>query len=37
VQERAGNTVEAIDIGKDFLNRIPAAQNKEKEWTNGTS
>jgi hypothetical protein len=25
VQERAGNTLEAIGIGKDFLNRIPAA------------
>jgi hypothetical protein len=25
VQERAGNTLEAIDIGKEFLNRIPAA------------
>jgi hypothetical protein len=26
VQERAGNTLEAIGIGKDFFNRIPAAQ-----------
>jgi hypothetical protein len=26
VQERAGNTLEVIGIGKDFLNRIPAAQ-----------
>jgi hypothetical protein len=26
VQERTGNTLEAIDIGKDFLNRTPAAQ-----------
>jgi hypothetical protein len=26
VQERAGNTLEAIGIGKDFLNRNPAAQ-----------
>jgi hypothetical protein len=26
VQERAGNIVEAIGIGKDFLNRTPAAQ-----------
>jgi hypothetical protein len=25
-QERAGNTLEAIGIGKDFLNRTPAAQ-----------
>jgi hypothetical protein len=25
VQERAGNTLEAIGIGKDFLNRTPAA------------
>jgi hypothetical protein len=26
VQERAGNSLEAISIGKDFLSRIPAAQ-----------
>jgi hypothetical protein len=26
VQERAGNSLEAIGIGKDFLNRTPAAQ-----------
>jgi hypothetical protein len=26
IQERAGNTLEAIGIGKDFLNRTPAAQ-----------
>jgi hypothetical protein len=26
VQERAGTTLEAIGIGKDFLNRTPAAQ-----------
>jgi hypothetical protein len=26
VQERAGNTLEAIDIGKDFFNRTPATQ-----------
>jgi hypothetical protein len=26
VQEGAGNTLEVIDIGKDFLNRTPAAQ-----------
>jgi hypothetical protein len=26
VQERAGNTLEVIDIGKDFLNTTPAAQ-----------
>jgi hypothetical protein len=26
VQERAGNALEVIGIGKDFLNRIPAAQ-----------
>jgi hypothetical protein len=24
VEERAGNTLEAIDIGKDFLSRTPA-------------
>jgi hypothetical protein len=26
VQERVANTLEVIGIGKDFLNRIPAAQ-----------
>jgi hypothetical protein len=26
VQERAGSTLELISIGKDFLNRTPAAQ-----------
>jgi hypothetical protein len=26
VQERAGDTLEAIGIGKDFLSRTPAAQ-----------
>jgi hypothetical protein len=26
LQERAGDTLEAIGIGKDFLNRTPAAQ-----------
>jgi hypothetical protein len=26
VQKRAGNTLEAIILGKEFLNRIPAAQ-----------
>jgi hypothetical protein len=26
VQERAGNTLEVIGIGKDFLNRTPVAQ-----------
>jgi hypothetical protein len=26
VQERAGNTLDAIGIGKDFLNRTPAAK-----------
>jgi hypothetical protein len=26
VQERAGNTLELIGIGKDFLNRTPTAQ-----------
>jgi hypothetical protein len=26
VHERAGNTLEVIGIGKDFLNRTPAAQ-----------
>jgi hypothetical protein len=26
IQERVGNTLELIDIGKDFLNGTPAAQ-----------
>jgi hypothetical protein len=26
IQERTGNTLEVIGIGKDFLNRTPAAQ-----------
>jgi hypothetical protein len=26
IQGRAGNTLEAIGIGKDFLSRIPVAQ-----------
>jgi hypothetical protein len=26
VQERAGNTLEAIGVGKDFFHRTPAAQ-----------
>jgi hypothetical protein len=26
MQERAGNTLELIGIGKDFLHRIPAVQ-----------
>jgi hypothetical protein len=30
VHERAGNTLEAIGIGKDFLSRTPAAQ-KQRE------
>jgi hypothetical protein len=35
VQERAGNTLEAIGIGKDFLSRTPAAQQlreKMDKW-----
>jgi hypothetical protein len=30
VQEGAGNTLELIGIGKDFLNRTPAAQQLRK-------
>jgi hypothetical protein len=30
VQVRAGNTLEVIGIGKDFLNRTPAAQQLEE-------
>jgi hypothetical protein len=35
VQEKGGNTLEAIGIGKDFLNRTPAAQQlreKMDKW-----
>jgi hypothetical protein len=38
VQEGAGNTLELIGIGKDFLNRTPVAQQlREKKWINGIS
>jgi hypothetical protein len=38
IQEGAGNTLEVIGIGKDFLNRTPASQElSEKICTNGTS
>jgi hypothetical protein len=30
VQEGAGNTLELIGIGKDFLNRTPAAQQQRE-------
>jgi hypothetical protein len=30
VQERAGNSPEVIEISKDFLNRIPSAQQLRK-------
>jgi hypothetical protein len=30
VQESAGNTLEAIDIGKDFLSRTKAAQQQRE-------
>jgi hypothetical protein len=30
VHERAGNTLEVIGIGKDFLSRIPVAQQLKK-------
>jgi hypothetical protein len=36
VQERAGNTLEAIGMGKGFLNRTPAAQQLRErmdKWT----
>jgi hypothetical protein len=29
VQERVGNTLEVIGIGKDFLNRTPAQQLRD--------
>jgi hypothetical protein len=31
IQERAGNTLEAIGIGKDFLNGTPAAAQQVRE------
>jgi hypothetical protein len=31
VQERAGNTLEAISIGKDFLSKTQAAQQLRKK------
>jgi hypothetical protein len=37
VQKRAGNILEAIGIGKDFLNRTPAAQQLRErmdKWDN---
>jgi hypothetical protein len=37
VQERAGNTLETIDIGKDFLNRTPAAQKLRGKMDKGTT
>jgi hypothetical protein len=37
VQERAGNTLEVIGIGKDFLSRTPAAQQLRERMDNGTS
>jgi hypothetical protein len=35
VHKRAGNTLETIGIGKDFLSRTPAAQ-QPRGWTSGT-
>jgi hypothetical protein len=32
VQERAGNTLEAIGIGKDFLNRTQQVREKIDKW-----
>jgi hypothetical protein len=37
VQERGGNTLEAIGIGKDFLSRTPALQQLRERITNGTT
>jgi hypothetical protein len=37
VQERAGNSLESIGIGKDFLSKTPAAEQLTKGWTNGTT
>jgi hypothetical protein len=35
VQEGAGNTLEVTHIGKDFLNRTPAAQQLRKNGQMG--
>jgi hypothetical protein len=37
LQEGVGNTLEQIGIGKDFLNRTPAAQQLRERMNNGTS
>jgi hypothetical protein len=37
VQERAVNTLEAIGISKDVLNRTPAAQQLRERMENGTT
>jgi hypothetical protein len=37
VQERAGNALEAICIGKDFLGRIQMAQQLREGLANGTT
>jgi hypothetical protein len=37
VQERSGHTLEAIGIGKDILNRIPAAEQLRQRMENGTT
>jgi hypothetical protein len=34
VQERAGNTLKAMGIGKDFLSRTPAAQQLRERMDN---
>jgi hypothetical protein len=33
VQERPGNTLEVIGIGKDFLNRTPVAQQQKERMS----
>jgi hypothetical protein len=35
VQERVGNTLETIGIGKDFLNKTPAAQQLRENMDKG--
>jgi hypothetical protein len=37
VQERAGNTMEAIGIGKDFLNKTPEALQLSERRDNRTT
>jgi hypothetical protein len=37
IQERVGNTLELVGIGKNFLKETPAAQQLRDSIDNGTS